>query len=36
MAMKRLKHSATPPNGFIIIDHTGKEIGRWFDSAALP
>jgi hypothetical protein len=36
MAMMRLKYSKTPPDGFIVIDSAGKEIGRWFDSAAMP
>jgi hypothetical protein len=36
MAMMQLKHSGSPPNGFIVIDHNGNEIGRWFDTAALP
>jgi hypothetical protein len=36
MAMMRLKYPETPPDGFIVIDDSGKEIGRWFDTAALP
>jgi hypothetical protein len=36
MEMMRLKHPDTPPDGFIVLDHDGKEIGRWFDSAAMP
>jgi hypothetical protein len=34
MAMMRLKYPETPPDGFIVVDHTGKEIGRWLDMAA--
>jgi hypothetical protein len=36
MAMMRLKHPNPPPDGFIVIDPTGKEIGRWFGEAAMP
>jgi len=36
MEMMRLKHPEAPPNGFIVIDHNDTEIGRWFDTAALP
>jgi hypothetical protein len=36
MEMMRRKHPKTPPDGFIVIDPAGKEIGRWTRSAALP
>jgi hypothetical protein len=26
----RLKHAASPPDGFIVFDKTGKEVDRWF------
>jgi hypothetical protein len=36
MEMMQLKYPETPPDGFIVIDDAGKEIGRWFGTAALP
>jgi hypothetical protein len=30
----RLRHTKTPPDGFIVVDdRTGKELHRWFGSA---
>jgi hypothetical protein len=34
MAMMRLKYAETPPDGFIVLDSAGKEVGRWFDFSA--
>ena len=36
MEMMRRKHSKTPPDGFIVADADGKEIGRWIGPSALP
>jgi hypothetical protein len=36
MELMQRKHPKTPPDGFIVIDPAGKEIGRWTGSAALP
>lgn len=36
MAMMQVKYPQSPPDGFIILDPTGKEIGRWIGSTALP
>jgi hypothetical protein len=36
MATMQLKYPEAQPDGFIILDDDGKEIGRWFDTAALP
>jgi hypothetical protein len=29
-ALMRLKHPATPPDGFIVVDANGVELRRWF------
>jgi hypothetical protein len=29
----RGKHPHTPPDGFIVLDGTGHEVRRWFESA---
>ena len=36
MAMMRLKYPGAPPDGFIVLDGVGKEIGRWVGPSALP
>jgi hypothetical protein len=33
MVLIRRKYPETPPDGFIIFDHHGKEVRRWFDLA---
>ena len=27
----RMKHSASPPDGFVVLDQDGREIRRWLD-----
>jgi hypothetical protein len=36
MEMMRRRHPEAPPDGFIVADADGKEIGRWIGPSALP
>jgi hypothetical protein len=32
----RRKYPDAPPDGFMVFDAAGQEIGRWFGSGAMP
>jgi hypothetical protein len=32
----RRKYPETPPDGFIVLNYEGKELGRWLGAQALP
>jgi hypothetical protein len=34
--MMRRKYPETPPDGFIVLNYEGKELGRWLGAQALP
>jgi hypothetical protein len=36
MEMMRRKYPDAPPDGFMVFDAAGQEIGRWFGSGAMP
>jgi hypothetical protein len=36
MELMQRKYPETPPDGFIVFDHEGKEISRWLGTRALP
>jgi hypothetical protein len=36
METMRRKYPVSPPDGFMVFDAPGQEIGRWFGSAAMP
>jgi hypothetical protein len=33
LAAMRLTYPDHPPEGFIVLDASGREVGRWFDAA---